>query len=133
MALPTTPTPKAASTDSGKTQKTSMLLIGSTLRRSDLDPPRPEVYVWHVLEGKGKIQILPVFLFTDHEDLVGGGLEGLHHGSDDLSSVAHGRQADQIGHIELSFFGRVELLTLEQKLTAPQGIRVVPIREAIEV
>src|SRR5215211_781679 len=107
MALPTTPTFTAASTDWGKTQKMSMLLKVLTFRRSDQDPLRPEAYLWHVLEGEGEIHFLPVFLSADHEDFVGGGLEAIHHRSDDVTRVVHGRQADQVGHVELSLSQRV--------------------------
>src|SRR5215216_636591 len=133
MALPTTPTFTAASTASGKTQKTSMLRIDLNFRRSDQNSTSTEIYLGYMLEGKGQIQVLPVSLFTDHEDFVGGGLEGIRHRSDDLTRIVHGRQADQVSHVELSFFGRIELLAVEHELPAPQSIRVASILNAIEV
>jgi hypothetical protein len=49
MALPTTPTLKAASTASGKTQKTSMFLIDLAFRRPDQNSPSPKVHLRDVL------------------------------------------------------------------------------------
>src|SRR5215212_5210932 len=133
MALPTTPTRTAASTASGKTQKMSMLLIGLTFRRSDEEPPRPEVYIGDVLEGEGKIQFLPVFLSVDHKDFVGCGLEAIDHRSDDATCVVYGRQADQVSHVELALSQRIKLLAVEQEPFASEGSRIGPALDAFEV
>src|SRR5215207_3257763 len=131
MALPTTPMRTAASTASGKTQKTSMLLTALAFRRPDQDAPRPEVYIGYVLQGKGQIEILPIF--TDHEDFVGAGLEGIHYRSDDLTRVVHGLKADQVSDVELSLFRYIELRAVEQEFSTSQRICVAPVLDAVEV
>src|SRR5215212_6329901 len=133
IALPTTPMPTAASTASGKTQKTSMFLTKLAFRRSDQDPPRSKFYLGDVFHRKGEIEILPVPLLTDHENLVGGGLERIRHRPHDLACIVNGPQAYQVGHVELSRFEHIQLFAVEQEHFATQGLRIGPALDAIEV
>src|SRR5215210_293666 len=133
MALPTTPTPMAASTASGKTQKTSMFLIKLAFRRPDHDPSRLQIHFGDVLHSKREIEILPVLLLTDYEDFVGRCLERIRYRPYNLTSVVNSRQADEVSHVELSRFGRVQLFAVEQELFASQGLRVGPALDTIEV
>src|SRR5215208_4944839 len=102
-------------------------------RRTDHDPPRLQIHQRHVFHGKRQIEILPALLFTNHEHFVGGGLEGISHRSEDFICLVHGRKADQVGHVEFSLLGRVELLAVEQELFASQGPRIGPAFYAFEV
>src|SRR5215208_2922434 len=102
-------------------------------RRTDHDPPPLQIHLRHVFHGKGQIEILPALLFTNHQHFVGGGLEGISHRSEDFICLVHGRKADQVGHVEFSLLGRVELLAVEQELFASQGPRIGPAFYAFEV
>src|SRR5215210_8386631 len=133
MALPTTPTPTMASTASGKTQKTSMFLIKLAFRGPGYDPSRLQIHFRDVFHSKGDVDIPPVLLLADHEDFVGGCLERNRYRPDDLTRIVNNRQAEQIGHVELSRFGRVQLFAVEQEFFAPQGLCVGPAFDAIEV
>src|SRR5918998_2641310 len=115
MALPTTPTCRAASTALGKTQKTSMFLTSSLLRRPDDHAGRFEVYFGDVLQGKRDVDGAPR-LPVDHQDLVRAGLEGLTHRADDVARVAHGGEPDEVSHVELPLLWSVELGPVEHQL-----------------
>src|SRR5215211_1811114 len=125
MALPTTPTLTAASTASGKTQNTSMCFIVLAFGRPDHDPPRFQIQHRNVLKRERNIEVLDTFP-TYHENFVGGGLESVLDDADALPGSVHGGQSDEVRHVELAFFRRVELCAVEKKLFAFQGGRVFP-------
>ena len=94
MALPTTPTPTVGVDRFGEDAEDVYASHLLAFRRTDNDPPSPEVHLGDVLQGKGKIEFLPVFLLTNHEHFVGGGLEGIGHRSEDLTCVAYRGKPD---------------------------------------
>src|SRR5215210_1969895 len=85
-----------------------------------------EIETRDVLQGKRNIDALTPIHFANHEDFVGAGLERIFDGADDLPSFVHRNQSNQVSHIELALFRRVEFITVEQELLALQGARLRP-------
>src|SRR5919112_2739682 len=111
MALPTTPTLTAASTASGKTQNTSMRFKILAFGRPDHDSPRLQIQLRNVLQRKGNVEIAAIAI-AYHENLVGGGLEGVAQGTDNPTRVVDGGQSDEVSHVEFVLFRRVEIVAL---------------------
>src|SRR3712207_6557101 len=110
MARPTTPTRKAPSTASGKTQKTSMPPTGVSLHPRGVHDESASLRVdlRDVLVGEGHVELLPVLAPHD-EHVVGGRLEEIGHAADERPRRVVRLKAHEIPNVELPLLGLIEL------------------------
>ena len=80
-----------------------------------------------MLQSKRNVEATITIGFADDEDFVGARLERIFDGADCLPGRIQRGQPNQVGHVELAFFRRVELGTVETKLFALQSVRVFPV------